>query len=69
MAHERIVVTTDTRNLEGVSPEATKAILANTNPKFRMFIDEYPKQMTSSSTKTAEVRLTLSRRFSHVEKS
>ncbi len=43
MAHERIAVITDHRNLEGVSPEAGEAILANTNPKFRMFIDEYPK--------------------------
>lgn len=49
MAHERTVVTTDTRDLEGVSPEAAEAILANTNPKFRMFIDEQPKAVADDA--------------------
>lgn len=49
MAHERIVVTTDTRDLEGVSPEAAEAILANTNPKFRMFIDEHPQAVVGGN--------------------
>lgn|GEM_PF-6206076 len=41
MKHQITIATTDTRDLEGVSPGKAEAILANTSTKFCMPLDEF----------------------------